>query len=213
MWVAKIKLNSEKTLIGQAATRNKLNLFIFPISYHKEKNYLIVQITGTIFGREKEKDKFVKELKKERRIINLELNEDFFVGIIKEPLYTEAIYNRDIIHISPIFISEKNYEILNIGSFQREKLMKIARLIEKIYHGELISVESKKIKSISVMKVHPELTEKQKDSIELAIKKGYYHTPRKIDLKTLARISGLSFSTYQVHLRKAEGKIIPYNFE
>jgi predicted DNA binding protein len=47
----------------------------------------------------------------------------------------------------------------------------------------------------------------------LAIKNGYYSSPRKINVKELAKISKLSFSTFQVHLRKAEEKLIPYFFE
>ena len=55
--------------------------------------------------------------------------------------------------------------------------------------------------------------EKQKQAIELAIKRGYYTSPRKISLQELAKISKLSFSTFQVHLRKAEEKLIPFYFE
>lgn len=63
------------------------------------------------------------------------------------------------------------------------------------------------------MKVSPELTERQRRAMELAIKNGYYDSPRKTNIKKLAKISGLSFSTFQVHLRKAEEKLIPYYFE
>ena len=55
----------------------------------------------------------------------------------------------------------------------------------------------------------PNLTQLQKQAIELAIQQGYYRTPRKIDLRKLARIMNLSLSTYQQHLRAAEEKLIP----
>jgi len=213
MWVAKIKFSSENTLIGSKAAKHKVSIFGFPLSYYYEKRWIIVQVAGTIFGNENNKKEFLKELKKEKRVINLELNEDFLIGIIKEPVYAKSIYNKDIIHISPAFISEEGYEIINVGSFDREKLMQIIKLMEERYQGKLLSIQKKKIKSISVMRVHPELTEKQKKAMELAIKHGYYHSPRKIDLKRLAKLSKLSFSTYQVHLRKAEEKLIPYFFE
>ena len=213
MWVAKIKFSSEETLIGSKAIKYKINLFGFPLSYYYEKKWIIVQVTGTVLGDEKNKKEFVRDLKKEVRIINLELNNDFLIGIIKEPIYAKSIYNRDIIHIAPAFISEEGYEIINVGSFDREKLMEIIKLMEDRYTGKLLSIQQKKIKSISIMKILPELTEKQKKAMELAIKEGYYLSPRKVDLKKLAKTAGLSFSTYQVHLRKAEGKLIPYFFE
>ena len=213
MWVAKIRFDSERTLIGSKAKKHKINLFGFPLSFYYTKNWIIVHITGTMIGDEDNKKKFIEDLKKEKRTVNLEVKNDFVVGTIKEPIIAKSIYNKDIIHIAPAFISEEGYEIMNVGSFGKENLIKVAKLFKKHYNGELLSIQQKRIKSISVMKVHPDLTEKQKKAMELAIKNGYYKSPRKIDLQELAKKAGLSFSTYQVHLRKAEEKLIPYSFE
>ena len=213
MWTAKIKFSGKGTLIGDKTPRYNINLFAFPLSYYYEKNWIIVQITGTIFGKKEDKKRFIRELKKEARVINFELNNDFFIGTIKEPTYTKCIYNKDIIHLAPALISEKGYEIITIGSFQKEPLTKIMNLFKEKYNGRLISIQQKKVKSISIIKIHPELTEKQKEAMALAIKEGYYHSPRKISVQQLAKLTNLSFSTYQVHLRKAEEKLIPYLFE
>jgi len=213
MWVARIKLSGKGTLIGSKTAKHKVNLFGFPLSYYYEKDWIIVHIAGTLLGREENKKRFVKELKKEARTIDFELNNDFFIGTIKEPIYARDIYNKEIIHLAPALISEYGYEITTIGCFQREPLNKIIKLINKRYQGKLISIQQKGIKSISVMKVHPDLTDKQKQAMELAIKQGYYHSPRKVDLPTLAKMAGISYSTFQVHLRKAEEKLIPYFFE
>ncbi len=91
--------------------------------------------------------------------------------------------------------------------------MKVFRSLQKVKNGELLSINEKKVKSISIIKVHPDLTEKQKKAFNLAIKNGYYSVPRKTSVKKLAKISNLCFSTFQVHLRKAEEKLIPYFFE
>ena len=213
MWVAKIKFDSEKTLIGSKAAKHKVNLFGFPLSFYYTKKWIIVHITGTIIGDEENKKKFIEDLKEEKRTVNLEFKNDFIVGTIKEPIIAKSIYDKDIIHIAPAFISEEGYEVMNVGSFDKNNLIKAAKLFKKHYNGELLSIQQKMIKSISVMKVHPDLTEKQKKAMELAIKNGYYKSPRKIDLQELAKKAGLSFSTYQVHLRKAEEKLIPYSFE
>ncbi len=55
----------------------------------------------------------------------------------------------------------------------------------------------------------PNLTELQKQAIELAIKEGYYRVPKKTSLRKLAKMMHLSLSTYQRHLQVAESKIIP----
>lgn len=212
MWVAKIKFSSKGTLIGSKAEKYNLDVFGFPLSYYYEKDHVIVQIAGTLFGSDKDKRAFFKESKREKRVINLEMNGDFVIGTIKEPHYTNDLYQKDIFYVTPAYMSSKGYEVIEIASFKRELLAKIAETFEKRYDGQLLFLGEKKIKSISVMKIQPELTNKQKKAIELAIKNGYYDSPRKIDVKKLAKLSGLSFSTYQVHLRKAEKKLIPYYF-
>lgn len=213
MWVAKIKFSSKGTLIGSKAVEYKVDIFGFPLSYSIGKEWITVQVAGTIFGKPKNKRAFRDDLKKNKRVINAELNNDFLIGIIKEPLYAACLYNTNIIHVAPVFISAQGYEIITIAAFERKLLTRISELFEKQYDGELISIQNKKVKSISIMHIHPDLTEKQKAALQLAIKQGYYNSPRTIDLKHLAEIAKLSFSTYQVHLRKAEKKIIPYFFE
>lgn len=213
MWVAKIKIYGKEALIGSKCFKHKIDLFGFPLSYYYEKDCVVVHITGTIIGKEKDKKIFVNELKKEARVVNFELNNDFFIGTIKEPPYTRDIYNKNIIHLAPALISQEGYELINVGSFNRANLIKMSNIFKKTHKGKLISIQNKKIKSISVMKVHPDLTEKQKQAITLAMKEGYYNSPRKIDVKELAKLSKLSYATYQVHLRKAEQKLMPYFFE
>jgi len=213
MWVAKIEFNEKGTLIGEKAIKYNVNIFAFPISYSYEPNWIIVHIAGTIIGEQNNIKKFFKELKKDKRVLELEIKKDFFIGAIKEPLFSKSAYNKEIIYISPAFISNEGLEIINIGSFNKKSLIEIIDTLEKKREGKLISIQKKKVGSISLMKIHPELTEKQKNAIQIAIKNGYYHSPRKIDLKQLSKIAGLSFSTYQVHLRKAEEKLIPFFFE
>ena len=56
----------------------------------------------------------------------------------------------------------------------------------------------------------PNLTDKQKNALSLAIEGGYYGYPRRITLEKLGKIQGMSYSTYQFHLRTAEKKIMPF---
>lgn len=213
MWVAKIKFSEKGTLIGSKAIKYKVNIFGFPLSYYYENNWIIVHITGTIVGKPKNIKKFASELKKEKRVKNFELNGDFFIGTIKEPAYAKALYNKDIIHLTPALISSQGYEIVNIACFDKSPLITAINILEKKLSGELLSLKQKKITTISITKMHPDLTDKQKEAINLAIKNKYYDVPRKTSVEKLAKLSKLSFSTFQVHLRKAEAKLIPYFFE
>lgn len=213
MWIARIRFSTKNTLIGSEAVRNQVSIFGFPLSYSKQGKWMIVQLAGTIVGPLKNRRRFIASLRRKERVLNLEINDDFLITVMKEPISIEKLYTKDIIHVEPALISEKGYELLVIGSFYREKLTEVARIFELKYSGKLLSIKKKRIHSLSIMKIRPELTEKQRNAIELAIKKGYYQSPRMIDVVHLAKISRLSYATFQVHLRKAEAKLLPRMIE
>ena len=68
--------------------------------------------------------------------------------------------------------------------------------------------------SVWVNSLFAELTEKQMDAVLKAHRYGYYVSPRQITTESIAKGIGLSRSTYEEHLRKAEnrimGALIPY---
>jgi len=213
MWTAKIIFDGSNALIGSKTLKHKVNIFAFPLSYSYEKNWVIVHITGDILGKENNIKKFIKDFKKQKRTINFELNNNFFIGTIKEPLTAKNLYNKDLIHLAPALIDENGQEFITIGSFNRKSLEKVIKTLHRFGETKLIYIKEKKIKNISIIQLHPELTLKQKQAIELAIKYGYYKYPRKIELKKLAKLMKISYSTYQAHLRKTEQKLLPFFFE
>ena len=68
--------------------------------------------------------------------------------------------------------------------------------------------------SVWVHGLFGELTGKQVDAVLQAHRHGYYASPRQIKTENIARGQGLSRSTYEEHLRKAENRImnalVPY---
>lgn len=213
MWTTKLSFDGSEALIGSKTLKHKVNMFAFPLSYFYEKKHIIVNITGIILGKEKNKKDFIKDLKKSERLVNLEVNEDFFIGTIKEPIFSKTLYNKNIIHLAPALIDENGKETINISCFEKKQLSKAIETLEKAFSTKVYYIQEKKIKNISIVKQAPELTEKQKQAMSLAIKNGYYEYPRKTSIEKLAKLSGLSFSTFHAHLRKAEQKLLPFFFE
>ncbi|HIH32021.1 TPA: hypothetical protein HA235_04910 [Candidatus Woesearchaeota archaeon] len=212
MWVAKIKFSTKGTLIGSRAEKYKIVLYGYPVSFVKDKDWIKVNVVGRVIGDDKKIRQFCNDLKKQERVLHLEMNNNFMIATIKEPLFLECVYNEKILHVSPAVISHEGYEILNLASFDR-KLLEDTYKALKNNSGELLSIKKSKVTGISIMRMSNELTEKQRAAIELAIKHGYYYSPRKITVEQLAKIAKLSFSTYQVHLRKAEAKLMPQLLE
>src|SRR2546422_2240294 len=68
--------------------------------------------------------------------------------------------------------------------------------------------------SIWVNSLFGDLTSKQSDALLKAHRYGYYSSPRDVTTESIARSLGVSRSTYEEHLRKAEnrimGNLIPY---
>ncbi|MCO6042050.1 helix-turn-helix domain-containing protein [Thermococcus alcaliphilus] len=80
----------------------------------------------------------------------------------------------------------------------------IISILKKTYNAEVASIED----YTPQKSIFPKLTEKQLKTLLVAYKSGYFDNPRRITLRELAQILGLSPSTVKEHLRKAERKIL-----
>lgn len=210
MWVLKINVDSAKQPIGSMAIKHNISIASYVLSHYKEKGSLYIIGTGFIFGEEKNKKSFIKDIKKQSWIKEYENSKDFGILIVKEPLFTEVFWNPKIIHTAPAIINPKEEKhVWNLASFDRKLLEKVLEVAEKYIGGKLISFKQEKISNISFTKLLPELTKNQKRALEIAISKSYYAYPKKAKMEDLAKIMGISYSTFQAHLKKAEGKILP----
>ena len=181
----------------------------YPLSYYKDKKHLYLISAGLIFGEEKNKRDLLKDLKKSSEIIKFENTGDFIINISKQPLFTEPAYNPEIIRPRPVIINKQGYHIWNLASFNRKVLEKVLDFAEKYLGAKVLKFKEEKLTNISFTKALPELTNNQKKALEIAINQGYYDYPKKVKMEKLAKIMKISYSTYQAHLKKAEGKIIP----
>ena len=96
------------------------------------------------------------------------------------------------------------YEYLNVLVQEPRLMISLLNDLEEI--GE---VKVQKIGKYKGPETLFKITDKQKAALETAVAHGYYHYPRKTTVEELAKISGISRSTFQEHLRKAEAKLIP----
>jgi predicted DNA binding protein len=213
MWVARVVFDASKALLGSLAIENKVSLCGYPISFFKSKDQVLVYIVGLVFGEEDGKKGFVEGLRASDRSVNVENSGDFVVVEIKESPDLAGMYEHKILHLEPALVREDGKEFWVIGSWEKSDLMDFVDLVEDKYNAKLLSINQKEMSNFSMISIHPDITEKQKQALGLAIKKGYYDYPRKTSIEELAKLSGLSFSTYHAHLRKAEQKMLPYFFE
>lgn len=86
-----------------------------------------------------------------------------------------------------------------------EKLKDVA----EVTVGQVLDVGADSLEgSLPLSDISRRLTEKQMDALLLAVQNGYYESPRRIAGQDLAGLLGVSRSTFQEHLRKAEAGIV-----
>lgn len=163
-----------------------------------------------IIGNSDNAKKFMNDLKKDKDVIKLENKGFMFLLLEKAEEKAVKYHTPKIIFIKPVLIDEKGYEIWEVGSWEKEEISKFVKNIKKeIKDFKLLSFRQVNIDNVFFPKLMPNLTEKQKLSLDLAIDNGYYKSPRKTNLRKLAKIMNVSLSTFEQHLRAAEEKLIP----
>ena len=207
MWLAKIRYKHD-CILGNRCQKFRITLQSVAFSVFKEKNKIVSSSLHYMSG--EKHDEFVADLEQDSKVIKLERKGNTFFLLEKAKDKVVKHYNPKIILIKPVLMDKEGYETWEIGSWEKEVVNKFVQETKKdIPSLKLLYFKQTHLDQIFFPRLLPDLTEKQKRALDLAIEEGYYHTPRKIDLRKLAKIMKISLATYQQHLRTAEEKLIP----
>lgn len=209
MWVLKIETGDQNTILAKLAKDSQVSFTGYPLSYRKRTDKLLVQVCGFI-DRSENSNKLQSAMR--QLFEEVHINNNFVVALLAVPLWLEVLYNPYIIFLKPASYASNGSEILELGSWHRGPLMQIVKIFKQRYNSKVLMLAQQKVSNLSLISIHPDLTEKQRQALGLAIENGYYQFPKKITLKELARRMKCSFSTYQAHLSKAESRFIPAMF-
>lgn len=211
MWVLKLKIKHDFT-IGNRCEKFKVISYSMPLGNWQEKGYSFTAERHTIEGKSESIRGFFNDIKKDKRVTNLEIsgNTMFFIGKSKEKI-PSSFYSQKMFFTKPVFVDENGYEYWEVASYDRNVLSKFLNELEKqnYEHFAILQFKNIKLDNIYFPAIAPDLTEKQKTAFELAVKEGYYDIPKRTDLVRLAKIMKISVATFQEHLKRAEAKIIP----
>jgi predicted DNA binding protein len=210
MWVARIKLDGRESLLGKRCVKFGVEISGYPISVYTNEKGLFIYGAWFMFGVKEDVHSFVKDLKEDDRVLNVENQNNFIISQIFEESKHKLAYKQSIVHLEPIRIKRDGSEFWTMASWDKKDLTDFLDIVESSHMGELLSIKKEKIKNFSILSMNPELTENQTKALELATSNGYYDYPRKINLDELSKLSGLSYTTFHEHLRKAEKKMLPF---
>lgn len=209
MWVAKIRLRHD-CIIGNRCRKFNVMMQSLDLNEEKKNGKVLTSSIHQLIGDESNIKKFISDLKKDKRTKYLEFNSEtlFLVETAKKKPVSE--FSKKMFFVKPMLLDNNGYENWEIASHKKEELMNFIKKVKPLVDEfELLSLKNTPLQNIYFPKVMPKLTGLQKKALELAIKEGYYETPKKTNLRALAKLSKISLATYQKHLQKAESKIIP----
>lgn len=219
MWVAKVKLLDKNCIFATKHRKYNLQSYEQALThYNKGKSYFFMS-SHILIGSLESKQKYLKDLKKDKRIKKLDVNGDLTVELVEKKLSDmdlsvyQSFYNPEIIFTKPGFVDSDGWEYYEFASWNRDAINKVIDAVEKSYAGQLLKLKETSKYEIYMPKILPKLSNKQKEAVSIAVKEGYYNFPRRIELKALAKLSKLSFSTFREHLRKAENNLLPLMYK
>lgn len=218
MWVARFRLRDDEDIYSPLAVKFNVDFFAYPYSTFQKNKKIHLIGGGIIVGSSENKNSFIRGLKKDKRIANVDVSRDFILIHAIHPATRETLkeiavfYNPQYIKVKPVHIATDGWEYWEIACLDRTELNKLINAAKKYYYGKLFLVKEEKIKSVTSLAISPDLSERQLEALQIALKEGYYNYPRKITLPILAKLSKISYSTFQEHLSKAEAKVLSYFF-
>jgi hypothetical protein len=211
MWLLKLKIKHDCT-IGTRCEKFKVISYSLTLGNWKEKNFYYTSERHTLEGDQKNINRFLKDIKKDKRILNIEIDKNtlFFIARSKVRI-PSSFYNQKMFFTNPVYVDKDGFEYWKLASYDRSILSKLIKRMEKqTYQSfEILKFKNVKLNNVYFPAIAPNLSEKQKRAFELAVENGYYDIPKKIDLRGLAKILKISIATFQEHLKRAEAKIIP----
>ncbi|MDP1695009.1 MAG: helix-turn-helix domain-containing protein [Candidatus Woesearchaeota archaeon] len=216
MWIARFRLRDEEDIYSPLCKKYKIDFLAKPHTHYEKHGKINLIVGGIISGSEEDKQKFLVELKKDKRVKKVEIAHEFIL-IHAQHLSSREIqheikvfYNPQYIIIKPVKVAKDGWEYWEVGCLDRNELNKLISAAVKHYQGELFSIKQEKVKSITSLEFTPLFTKKQFEALKLAFERGYYNYPRRLTLPELAKGIKRSYTTFQEHLRKAENKLISY---
>ena len=210
MWIAKFKLKHD-CIIGNRCEKFKVTTIGTPFNVFLEKGVTYSPQIHTLHGDGENIKKFIKDLKKDKRIKNLEVNRNiiFLIEVRKEKI-PATFYHPRLIYAKPVFVDTNGYETWEVASWKKPILLEFMNKIEKeVKNIEILKLEQTKLTDVYYPHLMPKLTPAQKRAIELAFENGYYDFPKKANMEKLARLMNVSAPTFCEHLKKAEKKVLP----
>src|SRR3989338_5052970 len=210
MWVGHFKVSHDNCVYLTHCSKYNIVISMYPLNSYIEKKYRFHTNVNILTGSEKDIQKFVKAIRKDKRCLNFSGEGNVYISHMKfitTDYHTTNYYTPKIFLLKPV-VHKDGKEEWYFGAWEKIIITEMYLIFKKHFSVELLSIEKKEAPDVFIPQVMTNITEKQKNALHLAIKEGYYNFPQKIDLENLSKLMRISRITYQEHLHKAEQKVL-----
>ena len=124
-----------------------------------------------------------------------------------------AIEEHNCMEVQPTVYKE-GFEWYRVLAFSHSDLIRLFGALSRWADVEVVSKErfsersARDTTTISMRSLLGGLTKKQLDALTVALSAGYYDSPRRTRTSDIAKQMRAPRTTYETHLRKAEGKVL-----
>jgi len=124
-----------------------------------------------------------------------------------------AIEEHNCMEVQPT-VYKDGYEWYRVLAFSHSDLVRLFGSLSKWADVEVVAKErltersARDTTTVSMRSLLGGLTKKQLDALLVALSAGYYDSPRKTRTADIAKLMRAPRTTYETHLRKAEGKVL-----
>ena len=213
MWNAIFEVTHKTCVIAPRCKKYKVTDLVYLLNAWEENNLFYYTEAHILQGKEKNKKRFIKDFKKEKTNKKFEQKGNFLITLTERPSWMAAympLWDKKIIQTSPVIQKTDGTELWEMACWDKEPLTNILHRLPKEFKIKIKSIQQTKLDELFLPHIMPNLSDKQKEVLELAVKEGYFNFPRKINLDGLAKKMKISKQTLQQHLRVAEKKLVPF---
>ena len=126
---------------------------------------------------------------------------------------SKLISDHNCVELQPTVYRE-GWEWYRFLALDQRDIRKLFDALEKVGKAEVVSrtkltrTNVRESVMVSVAKLFGGLTQKQHEAMVVALRNDYYRVPKKVTTDQIAGQLGVPRTTYEEHLRKAEGKVL-----
>jgi len=212
MWILKFRARDKGCIWSSRTGRYGIYDYQYELATYRKGRRQRVVSAHILSGEPKRQEQYIEAVRKDKRVLKIERERNFFVAVTEEPLWRMAhVYaNPVLLFIKPIINTPEGCEEWEVGSYEKGVLVELWKVVRKLYNGEQFSLKRRKIHGLLISMLSPRLSEKQREALNLAIDKNYYSFPRGATLEELARLTKVSRPAYEERLRRGERKLMEF---